>query len=311
MVNPLRRLFSVPTRGRTWYQVILWWELRRFPYNFFLGASGLLSLYCFSLLVDGWFSFVSPPLIAGMTGAFLANFFYSFGWIVELLVRPIFGHRVRQFGEKAFKYGLVFSIFMAFVPTIMAFVAHVSGHRISSPYAKFTKVEPRTSDLIGRYLLVERSQAFWESTPSRHDIYATIELKDNDIFVFENIPFVTNSRNDLFWGDSGTVRLPNMWYEVSESELLGGEGSWKISRGSFANSDEYGIHLTFSAPLITYFDTTRILEFKSYTFNLQNEGPPYVLYYIMNDPDLLVGLEFVRETSDESRGAESTGDSSY
>ncbi len=50
-VRPLiERLFAVPEKERRWWEIILWWELRRFPYNAIVGAFGLFWLVAFAVV---------------------------------------------------------------------------------------------------------------------------------------------------------------------------------------------------------------------------------------------------------------------
>ena len=70
-------IFWVSPANRKWYQIVLWWELRRIPYNIVMYFVGLAS---FNI------AYVSIPLIYLFIGLLL-NVFYTFGWIVELSVQ--------------------------------------------------------------------------------------------------------------------------------------------------------------------------------------------------------------------------------
>ena len=61
--------------NRKWWETILWWEIRRIPYNLIMYFIGLLSFYI---------CFVTIPLVYLVIG-FLLNILYTLGWIVELL----------------------------------------------------------------------------------------------------------------------------------------------------------------------------------------------------------------------------------
>jgi len=73
---------------RNWYEIILWWELRRVPYNLIMYIAGLLSFYI---------SYISIPLIYVLMGLTF-NIVYTFGWIFELLIIR------KEDGEKRIKY---------------------------------------------------------------------------------------------------------------------------------------------------------------------------------------------------------------
>jgi len=68
-------IFKITTADRKWYEIILWWELRRILYNIGMYCAGLLSFYI---------AYVTIPLIY-LGVAFLLNVFYTLGWIIELL----------------------------------------------------------------------------------------------------------------------------------------------------------------------------------------------------------------------------------
>ena len=59
---------------RKWYEIILWWELRRIPYNIIMYFIGPASFYI---------SYVTIPLVYIIIGLVL-NLFYTLGWIIEL-----------------------------------------------------------------------------------------------------------------------------------------------------------------------------------------------------------------------------------
>jgi hypothetical protein len=68
-------LIRIKSSNRKWYEILLWWELRRIPYNVIMYFTGLLSFYI---------GFVTIPLVYLFFGLVL-NGIYTFGWIIELL----------------------------------------------------------------------------------------------------------------------------------------------------------------------------------------------------------------------------------
>lgn len=90
-------LLKINTANRKWYEIILWWELRRIPYNVAMYFIGLLSFYI---------SYVTIPLVYLIIGLLL-NIFYTFGWITELL----FGHKMTEKQQMEFS-GVAFLIFL-------------------------------------------------------------------------------------------------------------------------------------------------------------------------------------------------------
>jgi len=99
------KLLTVGAEPRAWYQVILWWELRRIPYNLIMAAVGLLSMAIMA---------VSIPLIYVLMAVGL-NVLYTGGWMVELLGRGLTKHPTwrTRFGPYAW---LVYLILSALVP---------------------------------------------------------------------------------------------------------------------------------------------------------------------------------------------------
>lgn len=68
-------ILKITNVNRKWWEIILWWEIRRIPYNIIMYFVGLLSFYI---------CFVTIPLIYLIIGLAL-NVIYSFGWIIELI----------------------------------------------------------------------------------------------------------------------------------------------------------------------------------------------------------------------------------
>lgn len=68
-------ILKIDLANRNWFKIILWWEIRRVPYNLIMIAAGYLSFYI---------AFVTIPLVYLVIGLGL-NIIYTFGWIIELL----------------------------------------------------------------------------------------------------------------------------------------------------------------------------------------------------------------------------------
>jgi hypothetical protein len=60
-----------------WYEVILWWELMRIPYNAVMALVGYASFYI---------AFVTIPLVYIALGI-LFNLFFTLGWVSELTLQ--------------------------------------------------------------------------------------------------------------------------------------------------------------------------------------------------------------------------------
>lgn len=121
-----RRLFAIPPEPRSWLSIVGWWELRRIPYNLIIFAFGAIGLTIFGFFdylyfrvhpseIDHW-----VPLLSVLGGAFGANFFYTGGWIAELLARALWHDRARYFGPITFSLGLFFSCALCFLPATLS-----------------------------------------------------------------------------------------------------------------------------------------------------------------------------------------------
>jgi hypothetical protein len=100
--------------NRKWYEIILWWELRRIPYNIIMYFIGLLSFEI---------GYVTIPLVYLVIGLGL-NALYTFGWMIELL----FINRLKEEGRRikyprnAFIFYLVFSTLVVFAIPILLLI---------------------------------------------------------------------------------------------------------------------------------------------------------------------------------------------
>ena len=68
-------ILKITKTRRKWDEIILWWEIRRIPYNIIMYFIGLLSFQI---------SYVTIPLVYLIIGLGL-NVLYTLGWIIELL----------------------------------------------------------------------------------------------------------------------------------------------------------------------------------------------------------------------------------
>ena len=103
-------------------QVILWWELRRLPYNGLLLIIGVLSII-------GMERIISPVLPLGVDAVepmllvpgialygFMANLCYTMGWVLELWNRKRDSFAARERGLRMFRTGMFFSCVLTTLP---------------------------------------------------------------------------------------------------------------------------------------------------------------------------------------------------
>lgn len=132
----LNRLFQGPIYHRDLphlggWDVILWWEGRRFFFNMIVAAAGTLTcvllISCALIaepLVGEAIGIPDPPIfapIAIFAYGIMANICYTGGWITELLLaRFNTGINTTAFGLGAFRLGVKFSIGLTILPGLLA-----------------------------------------------------------------------------------------------------------------------------------------------------------------------------------------------
>lgn len=114
---------KVKTEDRNILQIILWWELRRIPYNIIVLLCGITSILVMMAAAAGRVhlkpgeDFYEPIMIP--TFGLFCNVGYTLGWLTE-----IFRKRNLTYGPKMFKIGLYFTLFWVFLPmTIWIIIA--------------------------------------------------------------------------------------------------------------------------------------------------------------------------------------------
>jgi len=81
-------ILRITKQDRQWYEIIMWWEVRRIPFNIIMYFIGLASFYI------GYVTILLLYLIIGL----MLNVGYAFCWVVELLIIK------RQNGTVRMKY---------------------------------------------------------------------------------------------------------------------------------------------------------------------------------------------------------------
>lgn len=128
------RLFKRAENLNTTWQIVLWWELRRIPFNLIIGATGIFTcVFLFGLemllkndILDNLLP--DPPAIAIFGYGLLANVCFTGGWIIELLAKALFREQSKYFGEILFLCGMIFSVALTLFPILIYSVLLVT-HR--------------------------------------------------------------------------------------------------------------------------------------------------------------------------------------
>ena len=107
-------LLKLTRTNRKWYEIILWWELRRLPYNIIMYFIGVLSFQI---------GYVTIPLVYLIIGLAL-NVLYTFGWIIELLFINSLKEKNRstKYPQYAFLSYLTFSTLIVFAIPILLLI---------------------------------------------------------------------------------------------------------------------------------------------------------------------------------------------
>ncbi len=116
-------LFRAPKTIPSWWEVVLWWELRRIPYNVIvaiLGIIGWLSLFWLLNLANELKpgdDVMEPVLIIVLVP--LINILYTFGWMFELFCRLFDKKTELNAGPILFGMGVAFSACVIFFPSVL------------------------------------------------------------------------------------------------------------------------------------------------------------------------------------------------
>src|SRR6187455_2657407 len=102
MTGVTKWMFGRPAAGRSLGKVVLWWELRRIPFNLIVGFYGIVCLAIFFWAI-GTSNELQPgedavePL-ALIAAPFVINALYTLGWLVEVSTRILVPNLSPRFG---------------------------------------------------------------------------------------------------------------------------------------------------------------------------------------------------------------------
>lgn len=260
----LDKLLQVKNEDRSFFQVIIWWEIRRFVFNAVLLLFGLISLLIFLFVLKFDVNIIHPfaPIVFGL----LSNFFYTFGWVTELLIRLFNKSKAASFRIKSFKIGLIISIVLTFLPTIIFSIHWAStGEKFSSPYSNYTKIKPDFNKMTETYYLDNKNSSTGISETDKQK-ESKIILNSDSTFSMINIPvygFEHYQKYEL-WNSKGTWHLKlddETWKVTVDCDTLFTADNKPTSKDGFFTND----------------------------FSICNDKPPYKLYQRIGDPDEWTG----------------------
>ncbi len=273
----LKRLFIFNTDdNRPWIKIILWWEFRRILYNFLLIVFGIFALTILSFIVKDLWSFFSPPIFFLMwTGLFLflANVFYTSGWIFQLVTRNSSKKIINRIRPKIFIYGLLFSFSIELIPCVLTGgYTLITGERIKSQYADFTTEKPNINDIVGDYVIADISKEQL-NLPDSISKKTVIHFNTDNTFEFKYFP-----NHDFAMS-------------LTEYEIVNATGKWKIEK----DQGSWVIPMDFDT--IVNLRTGQIDDkglYNSNGFHINKDKPPYEIYIVIGDPDSWEGVTLQR-----------------
>ena len=269
----LKQLFILNTDiNRPWIKIILWWEFRRIPYNFLIVVFGILSYKILSFIVKDHWSFFFPPMflyIGTLLFLFLANVFYTSGWIFQLITRNSSNKFIYRIRPNIFIYGLLFSFIVELIPCFLAGgYTLIPGKSIKSHYADFTTVEPKNQDIVGDYVVADISKKQL-NLPDSISKKTIIHFNADMTFEFKYFP-----NHDFSMS-------------LTEFEIINATGKWKIEK----SQGRWVIPMEFDR--IVNLRTGRIDDkgfYNSNGFHINKDKPPYEIYIVIGDPDSSEGV---------------------
>jgi len=131
MTKILTWFFKSPDSNLSPLSIIIWWEVRRIPYNILIGIYGFLSLLLFYFLIQSSGKLepgedaVEPMAI--FVAPIVINLAYTAGWVVELILRHVFSVKSRIVGPRLLKIGVVFSLVVVSLPSIVWGCIYISS----------------------------------------------------------------------------------------------------------------------------------------------------------------------------------------
>ncbi len=270
------------TEGASAKRIILWWELRRIPYNLFILVTGIASLQLMFFVVDDFGSFISPPL--GLTLAVVAlfigaNFCYTIGWINQIIFEKVIHRKHAWFVRNSFFLGLLATLAVVSLPVLVS-VGYwvITGERFKSVYAGATREKPTISDVAGEYELDS----------------ATILALRGDKKTLARVRLILKPD-----GAFESIEMPEHEFTNSFSDFTqaNGAGRWSLD----FDQGRWVVSLAFDSSYDINSFTKYRPRIESNGFELHGDKPPYAIYRIVGDPDSWEGLMFKRHDSSSRR----------
>lgn len=137
MLCSFAQWLMAPRAGKGLSRVLIWWEVRRIPYNIVVLPFGLIGLVFESVMLDLCFPVRAAdveviPFIEIMLGAITVNICYCAGCGLEIIATLCCEERARKIAPYLWLVGIGFSICMCMLPGL-AELALFTVHRLGLP----------------------------------------------------------------------------------------------------------------------------------------------------------------------------------
>jgi hypothetical protein len=117
IANPFGMLFDpLEYKSTGVFNILAWWESRRFFYNVIVGTCGLFTIGVegfFQANAIGWLFLLAIPV------AIMANICYTAGSICDAFARRFWREKAEYFGPILFSIGLIFSMMIVLSPIVV------------------------------------------------------------------------------------------------------------------------------------------------------------------------------------------------
>jgi hypothetical protein len=154
---------------------------------------------------------------------------------------------------------------------------------------KYTTIEPKPTDIIGTYQITSDTASNLVAV-GYFQTNASISFYANGTFEAFNLPACWRSDEPLYG--------PGWQGKPISRSYDSGSGSWKIFDEEKYDFDK-GLSKNHSWSIMLHFIGSKSLDYSPIATNgwigslmLKNESPPYILHFIVGDPDEGEGLEF-------------------
>ena len=125
------RFFRRASGTNSTWQIVVWWEARRIPYNLLIGVVGIVSFLLVIASAIVWEKFLRAPmemlpdsplfgfLVTATVYGIMANVCYTGGWIAEIAAMTLWKEDAQHFGPICFMLGVIFSVVLTLFPGIV------------------------------------------------------------------------------------------------------------------------------------------------------------------------------------------------